>query len=53
MKAQQNQMESLAEHILMYMQTVNHPELDQVSTILVYTSEAYLWLLSALFSIYR
>ena len=39
MKAQQNQMELLAENILMYMQAVNHPQLDQVRTILVHTSE--------------
>ena len=41
MKAQQNQMELLAENILMYMQAVNHPQLDQVrtSTVLVRTSE--------------
>ena len=39
MRAQQNHMELLAENILMYMQAVNHPQLDQVRTtcILVYT----------------
>ena len=53
MKAQQNQIRLLAENILMYMQAVNHPQLDQVRTILVSTGEPYLWLLSGLLSIYR
>ena len=49
MEAQRNQMELLAENTLMYMQAVNHPQLDQVRTILVSTSEPYL--LSGLFFI--
>ena len=53
MEAQQKQIGVLAENILMYMQAVNHPQLDQVRTILVSTSEPYLWLLSGLLSIYR
>ena len=46
MKAQQSQIGLLAENIFMYMQAVNHPQLDQVRTVLVHTSEAYVWLLS-------
>lgn len=33
MRAHQNQMELLSENILKYMQDVNHPQLNQVSTL--------------------